>query len=143
MSKGCSLAGLRFGYGVAQPGLIEGLLKVKDSYNVDALAIAAAAAAIQDQDYFQQNIQKIKEQRELLTGQLKDLNFLVPDSSANFILVTCKNYKAREIYDRLVKRNIYIRFFDVPGLDDKLRITVGTAEQNQILIDALKEIMQG
>jgi histidinol-phosphate aminotransferase len=143
MSKGYSLAGLRFGYGIAQPDLIEGLLKVKDSYNVDVLAITAATAAIQDQDYFKQNIQKIKEQRELLTLQLRDLNFLVPDSSANFVLAACKNYKAKEIYDKLIKRNIYVRFFNVPGLDDKLRITVGTSEQNQMLIDALKEIMQG
>jgi len=141
MSKGYSLAGLRFGFGVAQPDLIEGLLKVKDSYNVDALALAAATAAIQDQDYFQQNIRKIKEQREVLTERLRDLNFEIPDSSANFVLAACKNYKAKDIYDKLVKRNIYVRFFNVPGLDDKLRITVGTPEQNQMLIDALKEIV--
>jgi histidinol-phosphate aminotransferase len=143
MSKGYSLAGLRFGCGIAQPRLIEGLLKVKDSYNVDAIAIAAATAAIQDQNYFRQNIKKIQEQREILTAQLRGLNFDFPDSSANFILAKCKDCNAREIYDKLVKRNIYIRFFNAPGLDDKLRITVGTPEQNKMLIDALKEIMQG
>jgi histidinol-phosphate aminotransferase len=143
MSKGYSLAGLRFGYGIAQPDLIEGLMKVKDSYNVDSLAVAAATAAVKDQDYFKQTVEKIRGQRKLLAGQLRDLNFEVPDSAANFVLAKCKDCKAQEIYDKLVKRNIYVRFFNVPGLDDKLRITVGTAEQNQMLIDALKEIIQG
>ncbi|MHC4131116.1 MAG: histidinol-phosphate transaminase [Planctomycetota bacterium] len=143
MSKGYSLAGLRFGYGIAQPDLIEGLMKVKDSYNVDSLAVAAATAAVKNQDYFKQTVEKIRGQRKLLAGQLRDLNFEVPDSAANFVLAKCKDCKAQEIYDKLVKRNIYVRFFNVPGLDDKLRITVGTAEQNQMLIDALKEIIQG
>jgi histidinol-phosphate aminotransferase len=143
LSKGYSLAGLRFGYGIAQPELIEGLMKVKDSYNVDAIAIAAASTAIKDQNYFKQTIEKIKTQRKVLTNHLRQLNFDVPDSTANFVLAECKNYKASQIYDKLVKRNIYVRFFNVPGLDDKLRITVGTAEQNKMLIDALKEIIQG
>jgi histidinol-phosphate aminotransferase len=143
MSKGYSLAGLRFGYGIAQPNLIEGLMKVKDSYNVDAIALAGATAAVKDQDYFKQTVEKIRSQRKVLTDQLRELNFDVPDSAANFVLAECKDCKAQEIYDKLVKRNIYVRFFNIPGLDDKLRITVGTAEQNQMLIDALKEIMQG
>ena len=63
MSKGYSLAGLRFGYAIAQPRLVAGLMKVKDSYNVDAVAVAAATAAIKDQQYFKANIEKIKAQR--------------------------------------------------------------------------------
>ncbi len=141
MSKGYSLAGLRFGYGIAQPGLTAGLMKVKDSYNVDAVSIAAAAAAIKDRKYFEENIEKIRKDRGLLTAQLRALKFEAADSFANFVLAERKNCKAREIYDKLVERNIYVRHFDLPGLSDKLRITVGTAEQNDKLVLALKEIL--
>ncbi|HUW19825.1 MAG TPA: histidinol-phosphate transaminase [Sedimentisphaerales bacterium] len=141
MSKGYSLAGLRFGYAMAQPDLIAGLMKLKDSYNVDAVAIAAAAAAIKDQSYFKENVEKVNKAREILTAQLRALNFEVPKSSANFVLATSKNCKASEIYDKLVQRRIYVRYFDSPGLSDKLRISVGTEEQNDKLILALKEIL--
>ena len=141
MSKGYCLAGSRFGYAIAQPALIAGLMKVKDSYNVDAVAITAATAAIRDQSYFQQNIKKVKDERARLTQQLRDLGFDVPDSSGNFVLAKCKNHKAVEIYEKLVERKIYVRYFDYPNLNDKLRITVGTSEQNDKLLLALKEIL--
>jgi histidinol-phosphate aminotransferase len=141
MSKGYSLAGIRFGYGIAQTPLIEGLQKVRDSYAVDVAAIAAATAAIKDQDYFQQTTKKVKKQRASLTEKLRELGFTVPDSSSNFMLAECKNCQAREIYDKLVEQNIYVRYFDVPGLNDKLRITVGTEEQNNKLLEALKKIL--
>jgi len=141
MSKGYCLAGLRFGYAIAKPDLIAGLMKVKDSYNVDAVAIAVATAAIKDQQYFKENVEKVKRDREELTEQLRALKFEVSKSYANFVLAKSKNCKASEIYDKLVQRNIYIRYFDLPGLSDKLRITVGTKEQNDKLISALKEIL--
>ncbi len=141
MSKGYSLAGIRFGYAIAQPDLIAGLMKVKDSYNVDAVAIAVATAAIRDQQYFKQTTEKVKEARDLLVGQLRALKFKVPRSYANFVLAESKNCRASEIYDRLVQRNIYIRYFDLPGLSNMLRITVGTSEQSDKLILALKEIL--
>ena len=141
MSKGYCLAGIRFGYAIAQPALIAGLMKVKDSYNVDAVAITAATAAIRDQSYFQQNVKKVKAERARLTQQLRDLGFDVPDSSSNFVLAKCKNHKAVEIYEKLVERKIYVRYFDYPNLNDKLRITVGTSEQNDKLLLALKEIL--
>jgi histidinol-phosphate aminotransferase len=72
LSKGYSLAGLRFGYAIANKTLIDGLVKVKDSYNVDAVAIALATAAIKDQAYFRQNVEKIKQERQVLTEQLGD-----------------------------------------------------------------------
>jgi histidinol-phosphate aminotransferase len=140
MSKGYSLAGLRFGYAIAKPELIAGLMKVKDSYNVDAVAIAVATAAIKDQQYFKENVEKVKTERQELTEQLRALNFEVPDSSANFVLAK-SSYPASEIYDKLIQRNIYVRYFDLPGLGDKLRITVGTRQQNEKLISALKEIL--
>jgi len=142
MSKGYGLAGLRFGYAIAPVGLISGLLKVKDSYNVDAVAIAVATAAIKDQEYFRQTTGNVKKARELLTAQLLALKFEVPRSYSNFVLAETKRCKARVIYDKLVQRNIYVRYFDLPGLENKLRITVGTEEQNDKVILALKEILQ-
>jgi len=141
LSKGYSLAGIRFGYAIAKPELIAGLMKVKDSYNVDAIAIAVATAAIRDQQYFKENVEKVKRDRQHLTEQLRALKFDVPTSHGNFVLAKNNNCKASEIYDKLVQRNIYVRFFDLPGLGDKLRITVGTAKQNDRLIAALKEIL--
>ncbi len=141
MSKGYSLAGLRFGFGIANENLIKGLMKVKDSYNVDSIAIAAATAAIQDQDYFRQNVKKVNAERARLTQQLRDLGLDVPDSSANFVLAKCKTPKASEIYEKLIEQKIYVRYFDYPNLNDKLRITVGTSEQNDKLLSALKKIL--
>jgi len=141
MSKGYSLAGMRFGYAIAQPGLIAGLMKVKDSYNVDAVAIAAATAAIRDREYFKENVEKVKAERKRLADELQALKFNVADSAANFILVQSKDCKASELYDKLAQRKIYVRHFDISGLEDKLRITVGMREQNDKLLSALKEII--
>jgi len=140
MSKGYSLAGIRFGFAIACKSLIDGMMKVKDSYNTDAVAVEAATQAIKDQTYFKTNVEKVKADRKILTEKLRALDFDVPDSSANFVLA--QNPKADEIYNKLVEKNIYVRYFkNLPGLGDKLRITVGTARQNQALIDALKEIL--
>ncbi len=141
LSKGYSLAGLRFGYAIAQPPLIRELLKVKDSYNVDAVAIALATAAIRDQDTFKDHVARIKRDRTDLTLQLKALGFEVRDSQTNFLLAACPGGRAAQIHEQLAQRNIYIRYFNRPGLTDKCRITVGTPEQNKRLIEALKEIL--
>jgi histidinol-phosphate aminotransferase len=141
MSKGYSLAGMRFGYAIAQPDLIAGLMKLKDSYNVDAIAIAVAAAAIKDQKYFKENVENVKAERARLTIQLRKLSFDVPDSQSNFVLAKCKNCKADQVYEKLTRRNIYIRYFAHPGLEDKLRISIGTPEQNDKLFSALQEIL--
>ncbi len=141
MSKGYSLAGLRFGYAIAQPDIIAGLMKVKDSYNVDTISIALATTAIKDQQYFRENVEKIKLGRQELTEQLRALKFDVRESHTNFVLAESKNRSAAQIYDELVQRNIYVRCFNLPGLDDKLRITIGTREQNQKLIAALQDIV--
>ena len=141
MSKGYSLAGLRFGYGIADEKLIKGLRKVKDSYNVDVVAIAAATAAIQDQQYFKNNVQKVKIERKFLTEKLVGLGFHVYPSQANFILARPSKVRAIDIYEKLKDRNIYVRYWAYPDIKDKLRITVGTAEQNKKFINALKEIL--
>jgi histidinol-phosphate aminotransferase len=141
MSKGYSLAGLRFGYAIGSETLIAGLLKVKDSYNVDALAIALATAAIRDQAYFQANVAKVKAERQALIAQLRALDFEVADSCTNFVLARFKNGSAAPIHEQLAQRNIFVRYFDVPELRDKLRISVGTPEQNAKLLVALREIL--
>ncbi|MBE0536142.1 MAG: histidinol-phosphate transaminase [Phycisphaerae bacterium] len=142
LSKGYSLAGLRFGYAVACQSLIEGMTKVKDSYNVDAMAIAAATAAIRDQAYFHENIEKIKAQRAILTQDLRRLGLDVRDSRANFVLARCPNGDAADLHEALARRGIYVRYFPLPHLEDKLRITVGTEAQNAALIGTLKELLR-
>jgi len=140
LSKGYSLAGLRFGYAIADKGLIEGLVKVKDSYNVDAVAIALATAAITDQAYFRANVEKIKSDRRTLSEQLRAMGFVVPESHSNFVFAQVKNGSAEPIHKELERRNIFVRYWKQPGLADKLRISVGTKEQNERLIAALREI---
>jgi histidinol-phosphate aminotransferase len=147
LSKGYSLAGLRFGYAIARPEMIKGLLKVKDSYNADAISITAATAAIKDREYFKQTVEKVKLERKRLTEQLRGMGFKMPESSSNFVFAehpstsSGQASKAKEIYDKLVERNIYVRYWDLPGIENKLRISVGTKEQNDTLLSALKEIV--
>lgn len=142
MSKGYSLAGMRFGFGIAGKRLMEGLLKAKDSYPVDAAAIAAAAAAMADQTYFNANVEKIKTERTRLIKELTMLGFEVPPSRTNFVLAGCITCTARDVYEALVEKNIFVRYFALPGLEDKLRITVGTPSQTDQLLEALKEILR-
>ena len=141
MSKGYSLAGIRFGYAIAKPTLIEGLMKVKDSYNVDVMTLAAATAAIQDQTHFQANVAKTKAARTTLMQDLRSLGLQIQDSHTNFVLVRSPDFPADALQEQLAARHIFVRYFNVPGLADKLRITVGTSEQNTKLIQAIRQIL--
>ena len=140
LSKGYSLAGLRLGFGVANPQLLAGLFKVKDSYNIDAIAIAVGAAAMRDRDYKNTCAEKVKISRTKLTVDLRKLGFKVIDSQGNFVLATPPLGNAESLYLALKERGILVRYFKQPGLEDKLRITVGTDQQNQALIEALGSI---
>ncbi|BAZ50640.1 histidinol-phosphate aminotransferase [Nostoc sp. NIES-4103] len=137
LSKGYSLAGLRLGFGVANPKLLHGLFKVKDSYNIDAIACAVATAAITDQDYKNACVAKIKASRTKLATDLKQLGFKIWDSQTNFLLAQPPQGNAEYLYQKLKEQGILIRYFKQPGLEDKLRITIGTDEQNQTLVEAL------
>ncbi len=137
LSKGYSLAGLRLGFGIANPKLISGLFKVKDSYNVDAVAILVGTAAMKDQEYKNACADKVKRSRSKLATDLRQIGFKVRDSQGNFLLVTPPNNQAAAIYQALKEQNILVRYFNLPGLDDKLRITIGTDEQNQKLLQAI------
>jgi histidinol-phosphate aminotransferase len=145
LSKGYSLAGLRMGFGVANPKLLEGLFKVKDSYNIDAIAIQVGTAAMRDQAYKNDCAAKVMASRSQLMVDLKQLGFAVRESHGNFLLATVPNDQrsdAETLYIALKERGILVRYFKQPGLADKLRITVGTAEQNQVLLEALVSLLQ-
>jgi histidinol-phosphate aminotransferase len=137
LSKGYSLAGLRLGFGVANPQLLSGLLKVKDSYNIDAIAISVGTAALRDRDYKNACAEKVKRSRTQLTADLRKLGFKVLDSHANFVLATPPQGNAEFIYLALKEQGILVRYFKETGLEDKLRISIGTDEENQALIEAL------
>ena len=138
MSKGYSLAGLRLGWGIANPQLISNLFKVKDSYNVDALAILVGTAAMEDQSYKNACAEKVKRSRGKLAVALQQIGFKVRDSQGNFLLVTPPNNQAANIYQSLKEQGILVRYFNSPGLKDKLRITVGTEAQNQQLLRLIR-----
>lgn len=137
LSKGYSLAGLRFGYAIAAPAVIAEMMKVKDSYNCDAIAITAATAALEDQAYARKTWQAVRGERARLAAELARRGYEITPSEANFLFVRCPRGNAAEIYLRLKHKGILVRFFDKPGLTDKLRITIGTAEQNDAVLEAL------
>lgn len=137
-SKSYSLAGVRFGFLVARPELIEQFIKVKDSYNCDALSIAAATAAIQDQDWLRENVKKILATRERLTEKMRQLGFTVTDSQANFTWNTKPGTPLKPIYEALRDQNIFIRYMVYDGWGEGLRISVGTNEQIDECVDAIK-----
>jgi histidinol-phosphate aminotransferase len=141
LSKGYSLAGLRLGFGVMSPGLLEGavpaMIKVKDSYPVDAVAAAVGAAAFEDQAYKRQCAEKVKASRRHLTGELEKLGFRVWPSQSNFLLARPPRGDAERVYLSLKERGILVRYFKEPRLDDKLRITVGAEDENRALVEAL------
>ncbi len=141
LSKGYSLAGLRFGFAIAPEPIIAMLNKVKDSYNLDVVAIAAATAAINDNAYAEATWKKVIDERDRLLPRLRALGFAVVPSESNFILATAPKPGAGAIYNGLKDRNILIRYWTAPGLSDKVRITVGTLEQNAKLLKAIEEII--
>jgi histidinol-phosphate aminotransferase len=141
LSKGYSLAGLRFGYGIGQPDLIAALNKARDSYNLDAVAQAAATAALESRATARESREAVIAERRRLAAGLEALGFAVFPSETNFLLtVPPGDAGAAALHERLKERNIFIRYFDQPGLTDKLRITVGRREENDALLAALEAL---
>ena len=140
-SKSYALAGLRFGYVVAQPQVIRELAKVKDSYNCDSLSIAGATAAITDQQWFEQTRSAILATRSRLLGELRALGFNCVDSQANFVWCEHSQRGSEEIYQQLREAGILVRYMQYPEWGDGLRITVGTDEQIDQLLDNLKNLL--
>ncbi|HUT92539.1 MAG TPA: histidinol-phosphate transaminase [Thermoguttaceae bacterium] len=141
MSKSYALAGLRFGYVVAQPQVIEGLGKVKDSYNCDALSIAAATAAIGDGAWLADNRARILATRGRLTAGMRDLGFETVDSQANFTWNVHPEQPVKPLYERLKQEGILVRYMDYPRWGDGLRISVGTDDQIEACLERLKAIL--
>lgn len=145
LSKARSLAGLRVGYALGHPDLIEGLLRVKDSFNsypVDSLAAAGAIAAMEDVAYFEMTRQKVMATRQQLVSAMQAMDFEVLPSGANFIFAKHPERDGTELTALLRERNIIIRHFKKPArVAPYLRITIGTDEENQQLIAALKTIL--
>ena len=141
LSKSYALAGLRFGYAIAQPHVIEQLAKVKDSYNCDALSIAGATAAIDDRAWFAATRAAILATRERMIAQLRSLGFDCVDSQANFVWARHATADSQELYRRLKDAGILVRFMSYRSWGDGLRISVGTDAQIDLLMAKLAELL--
>lgn len=139
LSKSYALAGLRFGFVVAQPQVIRTLTKLKDSYNCDALSIAAATAAIDDQAWLAATRAKILATRARLTAEARGLGFAAVESQANFVWCPHPGRPVKPLYEALKSQRILVRYMDYAGWGDGLRISVGTDEQ----IDACLGLLRG
>ena len=145
LSKSRSLAGLRVGYAVGHPDLIEALTRVKDSFNsypLDRFAITGAVAAMEDQAYFDETRRKVMASREKLIADLEALDFEVLPSAANFIFARHATREGAELTAKLRDRSIIVRHFKQPArIAPFMRITVGTDAECDVLVRALKEIL--
>ena len=139
-SKSYGLAGLRIGFALGPADLIEAIDSVKDSYNVDRLAIAAAVAAIEDEEHHRNLVSEVVKNRGNLAGALADLGFDLVPSSANFVFAKPPK-PAAEVVAGLRERKILVRHYDREPIAGWIRITVGTREQQESLLAALKEIV--
>ena len=141
LSKGYSLAGMRFGYGVARPQVIAEMMKVKDSYNTDAVSIIAATAALNDQEYARQGWQAVRVELKRVSAELERMGFLICPSQANFVLAAPPDGDGKAIYAGLKSQGVLVRHFDLPGLGDKIRITIGTMQENDAMLGAMKALV--
>ncbi|MFZ1446555.1 MAG: histidinol-phosphate transaminase, partial [Candidatus Dechloromonas phosphoritropha] len=142
LSKSRSLAGLRVGFAVGNPALIEGLERVKNSFNsypLDRLAIVGAVAALEDTAHFEHTRQAVIASREKLTGELQTLGFEVLPSAANFIFARHPQRDAAQLGQALREQSIIVRHFKLPRIDQFLRITVGTVVECKALTEALRD----
>ncbi len=144
LSKSRSLAGLRVGLALGDAGLIDGIQRVKNSFNaypLGSLVQAGAVAAVTDQETFEQNRQRIIETRGWTVNALEQLGFNVVPSQANFIMAQHKSMPAKSLYLTLKDRGILVRYFDAPRIDNFLRITIGTRDEMQALVKVSAEIV--
>lgn len=141
-SKSRSLAGMRVGYAIGHEDLIDGLERVKNSFNsypLDMLAIESCAAAIADNEYFEATNQKIIETREWTTEKLAELGFVSLPSKTNFLFTSHRILEAAELMGYLRSKKILVRYFSKPGIDNFLRITIGTQAEMELLVNTLEQ----
>ena len=139
-SKSYALAGMRLGMAIARPEVIGALNKIRDHYNLDRLAQAAAAAALSDQKYFLESVGKIKETRGWFSAELEKIGYHVIPSSGNYVFATPPDRNGARVYQGLYDRRILVRHFTDPVLSRGLRISIGTMEEMERTVQALREI---
>lgn len=140
LSKSFSLAGMRVGLACGPPAVMAELGKVKDSYNLSRVSIAAGAAALGDYDVMREHARRVCESRTRLSAALRERGYEVPPSQANFVLARQDGREQRGVYEALKQRHILVRYFATPELRDALRITVGTDAEIDALLRALDDI---
>lgn len=143
-SKSRSMAGMRVAAAFANPYLISYMDAVKDSYNsypMDSIAIQTGIASIKDKAYFEDTVAKIIATRERTANELKKLSFKVLDSSTNFLFASHSKHNAKDIFEYLKSKNIFIRYFNKPRIENYLRITIGTDEEMNAFLKAVKEYL--
>ncbi len=144
LSKSRSLAGMRIGLALGDKALLEGLIRVKDSFNsypIDRLALAAGIAAFEDDEHFRKTCRQVIEERDRLTARLQEMGFEVVPSAANFVFARYPDRDAGELSAQLREARVIVRHFRQPRIDQYLRITIGTPEQNEQLLDALRPLL--
>lgn len=142
LSKSHALAGIRLGYAIGNAELIEGLERIKNSFNsytINRVTLAGAEAALQDDDYYQETISQIVKNREWTKGELEALGFDVLSSQANFLFVKPTQISAKVLYESLKQENIYVRYFE--NLKDYIRISIGTEDEMETLVRNVKLIV--
>lgn len=145
LSKSRSLAGLRVGWALGSEELIDGLNRVKNSFNsytLDRLALAGAVAAIKDEAYFQATTAKVIATREAVTSELAAVGFHVTDSKANFVFISHPEKSAELIFEQLREKGILVRYFKQPRIDQYLRVSIGTDQEMTAFLQAVKEIVK-
>jgi len=140
LSKSYALAGMRLGLAIARPEIIAALDKIRDHYNLDRLAQAACVASLRDQAYFCECCRKICETREWFTEQLRTIGYEVIPSQGNFIFAVPPDRNGKRVYDGLYSRRILVRLLSDPSLAHGLRISIGTREEMERTLAAIKEI---
>lgn len=143
-SKSRSLAGLRLGFAIGSKRLISVMEAVKNCYNsytVDSLAITMGSASIKDDEYFKDCCKKIINTRERVANEMRGLGFTVTDSSTNFLFATRDDLSMKELFEYLKSKNVFIRYFNLPRIDNHVRISIGTDDEMDIFLSRLKEYL--
>ena len=137
LSKSFSLAGIRFGYVIGPEKLITALYKIKDSYNMDMLTLKIGLAALNDLEYMQSNVSRIKASRATVSQALTEKGWMVCKSQTNFVFARPPDGDAKRIFEELKQHKIYVRYFPGPDIGEYLRITIGSEAQCAALLDVL------
>ncbi|TGA99397.1 histidinol-phosphate transaminase [Sporolactobacillus shoreae] len=144
LSKYSALAGIRVGYAFGDPGLIQGLNRLKNSinsYTIDRLALAGAKAAIEEDDYYSQMAQRVIRTRENTVKSLDEMGFSIIPSRANFIFITHPDYPAEDLFHKLRTRGILVRYFSQSRISDYLRVSIGTDEEMKQFVQTMRELL--